>query len=614
MTAGTRPAAVPSPESDRRSAPDRDLLAWKEAFRPPPARPTVRELHGPLSPEGPCWPEPWRRAYGWPAFAEEMHRPVRPRAVERWEHGRLVEVEGPERKAALTLRWGAARTAGARVVGPGEVAVPRISTADRARIERFCTRGWLRPLVRAFEHVGAKAAHVGRLDPASLAPFADLGAAVLAARTRPRVAVLGELLDAHQGDAARLRARLDGMDRALDRMGLGRSLLLDRVPDHCAALWPLRNLVRRAERRGVLLREMSFRDYEDEGTFTPETPVVCLDRDIYGGGFEHDLFHRATPVLVTADPLEHEVGLLAVEGAAQAWNSLVLASRHSGPEYEGHARWPGDSLFEELETHAGVASVPEQIAVFRVVALVCHPAFRADPVEAYLSLLPDGARPETVVAWVDRYRRYVERDASWLRGLHPRYRSPVFERWRPHLEGGLVSSLAGVLDAVDDVLWDIEDLDLRTFDSDLLGAVAEAGQANRRMLLKALELVHLLDGAAASRPAARAAAVAAESEALAWLWSDLHAETRRLAAVPPPSRDPAAELALDARARDLSRRGAARNASLAELAAEVRRLQGKGRLPPPLVPADFATGFRELYQGVYYAPPVHVGADLPGMP
>ncbi len=588
-------------------------MTWIEAFRVPERPPSsIRTLHGPTHQDGPCWPTPYRFAWGRSAFEAEATREPGGQPTERWEHGRLVEVVDAERLASLTRRWGARRVAGARV---GGVSLPALSAADRHRIVRAASRGWMRPLVRAFSHVACKAAWVERLDDGSLSEFGDLGAAVVGSRERPHLAALEELLEG-RGDAGdALLADLDAMDRQLDVPGMGSSWIMGRVPDHCLALWPLRNLIRQAERSGVLFREMRFREYDAQTPFAPEMPVVCLDSEIYGGGFEHDLFHRLAPVLVCDDPLQYEVGLLAVEAAGQAFNSLVLSSRHGGPAYEGHATWPGAELFEQLERAFGLPSLCQQLAAFRIVALVCHPDFDGDPVEAYLSLVPDGADRWTIESLVARYRRYVKRDAMWLRGLRPRYETPVFRKWRSCIGDRLTDSVAETLDELDRVVAGLEDVYLQGFDVALMGQVAESLQGNRHRLLKLLELEHLVE--LADRPGSRLreplGALVAETRDLDAAWVTLRGECRALHHLRPAERSAVLLRALEQRQQELSVRAASCAEELELLVIQIRERQRRGQVPAPVVPSDFTTTFAELFHRVYYEPPIHVGADLPGL-
>ena len=588
-------------------------MTWIEAFRVPERPPrSIRTLHGPAHLATPCWPTPYRHAWGRSAFEQEAAREPGLEATERWEHGRLQEVVDADRHAALTARWGAARTAGARL---GPVTVPPVSWADRQRIARAASRGWLRPLVGAFAHVACKAAWVDRLDPESLAAFGDLGDAVLASRRRPRLAVLEELLAARGEAGGALFAELDAMDRALDVRDMGRSWIMSRVPDHCIALWPLRNLMRQAERNGVLFREMRFRDYEAQTPFAPEMPVVCLDAEIYGGGFEHDLFHRLAPVLVCEDPLQYEVGLLAIEAAGQAFNSLVLSSWHSGPPYEGHATWPGAELFEQLERAFGLPTLSQQLAAFRIVALVCHPDFDRDPVEAWLELVPDGADRWTIESMVARYRRYVRRDAMWLRGLKARYDTPVFQKWRSCMEDRLTDSVVAALGVLDRVVAGLEDVDLRGFDVALLGQVSESLQANRHRLLKLLELEHLVELANGQGAPLRARldGLVGETRALDAALVALRTECRALHAVRPADRDAAALGSIETRLASIEARASSCSEELELLVVHIRERQRQGHVPAPVVPSDFTTTFAELFHRVYYEPPIHVGADLPGL-
>ena len=125
------------------------------AFRVRPARATVHALHGPARDGVGLWPDPHGAAVGSPraARAWEGTGGAEGPATERWEHGLLVAVATPERRAALGALWGDSRVAGARI-GPVEAAAPE--ARDLAAMAALGRRGWLRPLARAFEHVGAK--------------------------------------------------------------------------------------------------------------------------------------------------------------------------------------------------------------------------------------------------------------------------------------------------------------------------------------------------------------------------------------------------------------------------------------------------------------------------
>jgi hypothetical protein len=368
------------------------------ALSPPRLR--IQDLHGPRDALGSRWSEPSL-------------------ATERWEHGQLVATESQARLDTLRAHWGQERTARAGV-RPGAIATQddALTGAAAAPSDR-----WPGMLQRAFDHVGCKAAHVGAMSPQALTPFGSIGDALWATRRRPRRGALRELLATFSGDAEALYGELDAVDRALDDATGDAPWIFGQVPDHCRQLWPLRNVMRLAERQGVLLREMSFTAFEAEDSFVPDLPVACLDATIYGGGFDHDLFHHLLPVSPPEDAFDFEASMLVVESAAQAYNSLVLASRYTGPTYEGHAPWTGAALFDRLSASFHRGTVPELVAAYARLGLVCHPQMTSDPVSTWRELLgPCEAR--ALPALVAEHARYVRLDAAWLRTLRPRYESP----------------------------------------------------------------------------------------------------------------------------------------------------------------------------------------------
>jgi hypothetical protein len=603
------------------------------AFRVRPARATVHALHGPARDGVGLWPDPHGAAVGSPRAAQawEGTGGAEGPATERWEHGLLVAVATPERRAALGALWGESRVAGARI-GAVEAAAPE--ARDLAAMAALGRRGWLRPLARAFEHVGAKAAWVGALDADLGAPHASALAALREARTRPRLAALERWLvgrEAAVGEDAEVTAwgfgdapesppawrgawvALERLDRALDAYGGGRSWFMARVPAHCRALWPLRNLMRLADRAGAVLAEMRFGDYEALEAFAPELPVLCLDREIYGGGFDHDLFHRLCPVPRTGDPRADAWGLLAIESAAQAYNGLVFDSRHLPPVYDGHARWRGWALFESLERDFGLTALSEQLAAFRILGLICHPRFGDDPVATWSRLCPNPVSPAAIDRLMAQYGRYVRLDAAWLDALHARYETPAFAAFSDLLDDRFAPTLAATFAAIDAMVSDSEDVDLRTIDLEATGRAAEGAQTARWLAQKSAELRHLTERAGAHPLAATLELGALEGEARAHTGAlgALSARAAALSACRPSARPSTAALDGDIAASEASLAQLGHRLDRAILA--IRDAQRAGLGGPP-VPADFRTAVRELFHGVDCAPPVHVGADSPGLP
>jgi hypothetical protein len=601
------------------------------AFQVSPPRRTVHALHGPQRLGAPLWPEPYQHAAGSERAARawagaEAGGP----ATERWEHGILVEVRDRGRRDALAAEWGESRVADARI---GDVNAAAPGADDVAALARLEARGWVRPLVRAFEHVGAKAAWVGGMEADLGAEHGPLLAAVRDARSRPRLALLegwlaqsapawGGAVDPEVtawglGDAPETPPpwrgawiAMERLDRALDAFAGGRSWFLERVPAHCRALWPLRNLMRLADRRGSALAEMRFSDFEALEAFAPELPVLCLDREIYGGGFDHDLFHRLCPMPRTGDRRADEWGLLAVEAAAQAYNGLVFDGRHTGPAYDGHARWRGYALVEALERDFGLATLAEQLAAFRILGLVCHPRFDGDAAATWAALVPHGLSRAAAQRFIERYGRYVRLDAAWVDGLHARYDTPAFNAFGELLADRFAPSLAETFAAVDAMVTDAEDIDLRTSDIAATGWAAEGAENARWMAQKTAELQHLLQRQAAPDLATRLGL-----DTIAHIARALRAELAAL-------RDEAAR-ASEGRPNaiadlgGLDRRAGTLGAELRQLehrfdraAGSIRAAQADG-LGGPSVPEDFRTAIRELFHGVDCAPPPHVGADPP---
>ncbi|MEZ4267314.1 MAG: hypothetical protein R3F39_13120 [Myxococcota bacterium] len=603
-----------------------------DAFRVVGGERTVHALHGPQHLGEPLWPEPYLHAAGSEAAARAWAgRGLAAAATERWEHGLLAEVCDRDRLDALAAQWGESRVADARI---GRVDGRGPEPADLAAMARLGARGWLRPLVRAFEHVGAKAAWVGGGDADLGGEHAPALAAIRAAKTRPRLAVLEAWMAQRsepslEGDDAEIAAwglgedpeppppwrgawiALECLDRALDAYAGGRSWFIERVPEHCRALWPLRNLMRLADRSGCALAEMRFSDFEALEAFAPELPVLCLDREIYGGGFDHDLFHRLCPMPRTGSRRADEWGLLAIESAAQAFNGLVFDGRHLGPTYDGHARWRGYALFEAMERAFGLSTLPEQLAAFRILGLVCHPRFSGDAAAVWAALVPNGVSPAAAERLIARYGRYVRLDAAWVDGLHARYETAAFHAFGGLLSDRFAGSLRQTFAAVDRMVRDAEDVDLRTTDLAATGQAAEAAEGARWLAQKCAELEHLTQRQGAPELARRAGldAVAGEARELrARLVAVRDAAAQAAQGRPSESRDTETlERAATALAHDLDSLAHRFDGSVRTL----RAAQADG-LGGPAIPEDFRTAVRELFHGVDCTPPAHFGADSPG--
>lgn len=586
------------------------------AFRVPRERPVViQDLHGPWSTDAPLWPAPYDHAIDSEAFtraaglASGAGEPVA-----LWWHGALARVDSAARRDALGAQFGVHRVAGAVI---GAVDLPEISCEDRALVAALCRRGWLRLLVRAFYAVGCKAAHVGQLDEAGLARRGAAGVAVWQAQGRHRLAALESLIRELHGDVSATFGALDLLDRDLDDAGQGRSWLIEQVPEHARSLFSLRNLLRMAERRGVILREMPWRDYEAEDSYAPELALLCLDPDIYGGGVEHDVTHFVAPVLFSRDCLPFEVANNGVEGDAQAMNNLILACYHSGPAYEGAAGWPGAPLFEALERAFAAGSLPGIIASLRTFTVVLHERFEGDPEAALGALVPSLADLPACRDLMRFFRSYVQHDHQFLRQLHPRYLTPVFAEWRRWFGDRVCDDMGELVARANAVLWELEDLDLRTWDHPLRGRVGCAREQARYLCFKVVELRHLLDLIEGPLEGAQLGAVAEGllSDGLA-LEREVGALSSRCAAatdhVPPGDRDEAelGDIAAALERVEASREELGRR--LAGLVIEARAAQARMDDPVLEVPPDFATSYSELFRGYYYEPPVHYGDDRDG--
>ena len=587
---------------------DVDHLAFRVCAR----RTTIRDLHGPWDSDGPSWPAPYRHPIDSEPFLRALEATPGDTATERWEHGTLVEVTSPRRQAELTDLWGARRTSGARV---GPVTAPAVTAADRARIRSFASRGWLRLLVRAFEHVGCKAAHVDMLTENDLAPFGEVGQAILEARRRPRLAVLEELVESHGGDPDAVFSVLDDMDRALDA-GLGTSWIMSQVPDHCLSLWPLRNLMRLADRRGVILRDIRWQDYEAETSYAPDVPVLALEPEIYGAGIEHDITHYLGPVLWTEDQTHFEVANNGVEGDAQAMNNLILACYHKGPAYEGFAGWPGAQLFEWLERSFQLASFPQFFAALRTFTIVLHRKFDGDVRDVLSQLAPgfvDGKHLQDLLTF---YPGYVRHDHDYLGTMHPRYVTPYYPSWREALGERIVDDTAELVRRANDLLWELEDVDLRGWQHPLRGSAAHGRECLRLVASRALELRHLCEQVPDGAPfQPRAAALATEGLDMVGAWTELMAQVGAWSDTTPPEDRQASVLARSKeRADALDAKSVAYRERLQVFADAVRVAQHSWPEPLVLIPEGFASSTLELYRGAYYDIPEHVGSDMDDVP
>jgi hypothetical protein len=531
----------------------------------------------------------------------------RPGATERWEHGQLAEVETAERLAVLEERWGAYRTADARV---GALTVHDISDRDREAMARFCARGWQRILVQLFEHVGAKAAHVGRLDD-GLRSHGTLGASILAARTRHRLAVLEELLHSRGEDVLLLFSELDRLDQTLDG-DLGDSWLMSELPDHCASLWPLRNLMRLADRRGVILRNIAWQEYESESSYAPEVPVLSLEPRIYGAGVEHDITHYLEPVFWTRDQLTFEVANNGIEGDGQAMNNLILSSRYSGPVYEGFAGWPGAQLFEWLERAFQVATFPQMFGALRMFTIVMHQGFDGDPVAKLRELAPGLKEGDHLNDLLGFFPEYVQHDHDFLGVLHARYVTPFYDLWREHVNSRLTFDLEVHVQTADDFLWDHQDVDLRYWWHPAIGRVGCAKARCRHLWTRALELQHLAE---------RTPGYSGSLEVLESLDEGIGALVGVLVELatsidlhvlhtPPGAREPSV---LEGHERDLVVHTAKLETlreGLTSVASELRAAEPGGEGPSVEIPKAFPEGYVDLFAGSDYEVALHEGSDL----
>ena len=600
-------------------------IDWR-ALRTEPRRDTVHELHGYRGPsgawgtgaDGPCWPEPYQRCFGSVAFLAELDRPARQGATQLWEHGRLLQASTHEVLDALRAEWGERRTRGATV---GPLRVPEVSAQDRALLRDFCTkRGWERVLVRMFEHVGCKAAWVGMMDD-RMREYGDVGRAVLAARQRPRLAVLEELLRGAGGDSNALLGRIDNLDRTLDQLGMGGSWWMSRVPDNSNDLWPFRNLFRMADKQGMIFRSFAERLFGAENSYCPEMTILCIDPEIYASGIaNHDIFHFVVPVLIGDDKLAFEVGNNGLEGDGQFYNNLIFIHRHSGPPYEGHGAWAEPKIFEVLERAFGAASFPESVIAARCMSVVIHERFEAEPIAILEELVPtlhEGDREvlrETLAYFVN----HIQRDHGFLRRLWPRYATPIFKQWREQY-GALrcVDTLEELCKGANDAIWVIEDIDLRTFDHPLRGRIGENLLWSEYLGFKLIELRHLLTLTRDSDPAhrRRGEELFHRARVLRQRWEDVRTPTgEAVDQIPPAERDMRLLAQLEQRTVELEEQQAAFKDDLRRLSDDIRAHQRSWADPVHEVPEGFIDGWLELFQdfhddGYYYAHPMHDGED-----
>ncbi len=600
-------------------------IDWR-AFRTAPRRDTICELHGYRGPGGPwgngpdepAWPQPYQRSFGSDAFVAELDRDVRRTGTQRWEHGLLTHVTDGAELERLRGRWGDRRTRGAAV---GALSVPELSARDRELVRAFCTtRGWQRLLVRAWEHLGCKAAWVGELSVAGMRPFGELGAAVLAAGDRHRLAVLEELLRAQGGDAVALRGRIDRMDRELDRLGMGESFWMTQLPDHCNDLMPLRNLMRLADKEGMIYRSFAERDFGEENSYCPEIVILCVDPEIYGGGImNHDVTHFLLPVLIGADPLAFEVGNNGLEGDGQYYNNLIYVHRHSGPDYEGDGAWAEPRVFEVLERAFGAASFPEAVIAGRTLTVVLHEEFKAEPTAVLRQLvatLGDGdeaVRSELLSYFIN----HVRHDHGFLHRLWPRYLTPIFPEWRERFGERIVDSLEELCRRSNERLWEIEDVDLRTFDHPLRGLIGERLRASELLGWKVVELQHLLGLAASAAPVLRTRVAGTLSDTLALRdsWRALGVVVgEAVDEVPPAERDVKRLAQLNDEANRLQQALDGLRQRSRELVTQIRMDQRRWPEPIREIPEGFVDGWIELFQdflkdGHYYRHPWHDPED-----
>ena len=599
------------------------------AYAVGPRRDTIHDLHGPRGPtpdgeDGPCWPSPYATPYGSRRFRQELERPVRPGATSLWQHGMLVQAISEEVVEAHRARWGDHRVADA-TVGPIDATALAISPADRDLMHAFCIqRGWQRVLVRAFAHVGCKATHVGRLDIVSLARPGSLGGALFTARHRPRLAVLEEAVRCADGDLDAVFADLDQLDRALDAAGLGESFFMSACPNHCSDLAPLRNLMRLADRHGQVLRDLSEPDLGEENSYVPEHPILCVDRHGYGGGFmNHDIYHFLAPVEVGKSALSFVIGNSAIEADGQLYNNLIYLHRHSGPDYEGHGPWAEPRIFETIERALGTASFPQAVEAGRLLTLVLSTSFEGDILEVLGELCPSLVEGDldTLLELLGYFINHIQRDQHFLWALWPRYETPVHAEWARHLGGPnsrVVDGPRPLVAAARDLLWDLEDIDLRSFDHILRGQVAERRTRHRYTCFKACELHLLVEMAANSSPDLRRGLDELLQAGLRFddRWRALGEECAvHTDQVPPGARDDSALARLSDDYEALAMECDSFSTELRRLV-QLTREEQKELWEDPVrqIPPDFESGYTELFQdfqddGHFYDHPRHDPED-----
>ncbi len=597
-------------------------IDW-QALNTEPRRDTIRELHGYRGPsgawgggaDGPCWPEPYHRCFASAAYLAELDRPVRQGATQLWEHGSLLQVTSREVLDTLRARWGERRTRGATVAA---LTVPDVTTRDRALMRAFCTkRGWQRVLVQMFEHVGCKAAWTGMLDD-RLREYGAVGRAVLAARQRPRIAVLEEFVVEAGDDTIAVLGQIDQLDRTLDKLGMGESWWMNQVPDNSNDLKPFRNLFRMADKQGMIFRSLAERDFGAENSYCPEMTILCIDPEIYASGIaNHDIFHFVVPVLIGDDRLAFEVGNNGLEGDGQFYNNLIFIHRHSGPEYEGHGAWAEPHIFEVLERAFGVASFPEAVIAGRTMSVVIHEQFEAEPVAILEQMIPtlhEGDR-EVLREVLAYFVNHIQRDHGFLRRLWPRYSTPVFPQWREQY-GALrcVDTLQELCKGANDALWRIEDIDLETFDHPLRGRISENLIRSEYLGFKLIELRHLLTLTREADPAHRSRGDELFRR-VQMLWEELRKPAAAaIDQIPPAERDHGLLARLERQTVELEAQQAAFKDDLRRFSGDIRAHQRSWSDPIMEVREGFVDGWLELFQDFlqdnhYYAHPLHDGED-----
>jgi hypothetical protein len=579
------------------------------AYRLRPRRVVVQDMHGPFSIGEPCWPTPYRFAIDSPNQRVALEQPVEGSAQAIWSHGRLVQVESEELLIELRATWGERRTAEAWV-NP-MVTVPPIPSSDRELMRCFCARGWLRLLVRAFEHVGCKAQHLGMMESTQLLQHGAVGRAVLDARSRHRLAVLEELLREVDGDERRLFGELDGLDQALDRAGGGKSWTAENVPGHVRSLWPMRNLLRVADRVGVCFEKKEWKLYEDANTYAPELRILAVEPGIYGAGVEHDITHYLETIFWSSDRVAFEVANNGSEGDGQAMNNLILGCWYTGPGYEGYAGWPGAQLFEWLERAFQVASIPQAFCALRSFTIVLHRRFQGDPRTVLKELVPglvDGSHLDDLLRF---YPGYVQHDHDFLGRMHPRYLTPVFADWRALFGEWITDSLEEHVSRCDSMLWSLEDIDLKSFDYELLGRSTNRRERNRIVGKKLVELSHLLtlaneDGAELLQEARRLLERVLATERG---FGDPVSQLCELANTCPPEECEARMASLENSLGTLGMAVAKYEGALSELVDRITEAQRRWSDPIVVLTETFMKPDNELFRGFYYEAAVHIGSD-----